>query len=324
MSPKIQPLSTMLPPIDEVPKLYEDLLKFLEYLSTISKSTDSENKKARFEKCSEIVADFVDVLSNYMTKEFSFIEVFLMEFEAFPKEILDKIKSESKNFTDTSNLFVTTNLISRLSSALETNIFIAHGVKYLSSGNNETLQNLPKELADYLKIGLALKDEADVLNLKRDLSKLKFSQVENLKSASAYYAALIGPSFMGKTQTAFTLSHVMNVIYVNFMGSDTTESSSNADQPIYKHFEKFSSLFFKAVEQDLLKTKNISAKDISRFNPGFKTLGLLYCLIRMKHLKPTETVEERFLRMLNIKTAIVPALNVGQFIEKMKGTLTKF
>ena len=214
-------------------------------------------------------------------------------------------------------------MIKRLYLIFDKNVFIANEVFYIRSEIAGKKTCLPDVLKDYLKIGEALKDEDSVKNLKNDLARLRTSG----NDSCAYYAAIIGPSFLGKTQTAFTLSHVMNVIYVNLLAADIAVQGSDGSlsQPIYNHFEDFSNLFYQTIDQDLKETKTNTSQSISSNNSGYQTLGLLYCLIRRKYLNPdkNESVEERFLHMLNIKTALVPKLNVLQFKHKMAGKINR-
>ena len=52
------------------------------------------------------------------------------------------------------------------------------------------------------------------------------------------YSAIIGPSFIGKTQTAFTLSCLINVFYVNFIPT-VPKASNNKTQAICIRFCSF-------------------------------------------------------------------------------------
>ena len=104
---------------------------------------------------------------------------------------------------------------------------------------------------------------------------------------------------MGKTQTAFTLCHLMNVIYLNF-GRRTNE------------FRGISELFLMALEEDM-KLKNEYGL-IALGCSSFKTVGLLYCLIwRRVTCISNETYEEYLLHIMNVKSTIVPEMSSLEF-----------
>ena len=57
------------------------------------------------------------------------------------------------------------------------------------------------------------------------------------------YASIVGPSFMGKTQFAFSLARAFKVFYVNF-------SKQSELQTVYKAFDGISSIFKRLLQKD--------------------------------------------------------------------------
>lgn len=88
------------------------------------------------------------------------------------------------------------------------------------------------------------------------------------------------PGFLGKTQKAFTLSHVIDVFYVYFLSF--RKSPSPELQPLYSKMFWFSYLFWLTVKIDLvgLHFKGTDVTNILNNNKGFVTHGLLYFLIQ--------------------------------------------
>jgi hypothetical protein len=94
---------------------------------------------------------------------------------------------------------------------------------------------------------------------------------------TSYYASIVGPTFMGKTQTAFILSYHMTVFYVNLL-CDFSEGYLGM-HPIYKETSNFLCLLFTAIETDMeLLEKGRDEANAYDFllhsNLGFKALCL--------------------------------------------------
>jgi hypothetical protein len=137
---------------------------------------------------------------------------------------------------------------------------------------------------------------------------------------TSYYASIVGPSFMGKTQTAFILSYHMTVFYVNLLS--TFNRGYLGMYPIYKETSNFSLLFYTVIKADmkLLEKERVEAdaNELLDSNLGLETLGLLFVLIYDQKLNPNLSVEERFIRWCNLSEVIVPKLTVSDFKEKLK------
>ena len=161
----------------------------------------------------------------------------------------------------------------------------------------------------------------DVLmtEIKESLQNLNYeSELRN----PSYYAAIIGPSYMGKTQSAFTLGHLMNVIYLNISQTCLGESAGFS-QPIYSLFKKLSDVFVIAFEQDKLTSEYQkymrTAHAISGYVSPIKCLGLIYVLIRNRMLHPEYTPMDWFFNLINFENIIAPSMTIQQFEAKVAG-----
>ena len=163
------------------------------------------------------------------------------------------------------------------------------------------------------------------VKMVEEIKCLKDISVEGHAQANpgtSYYASIVGPRFMGKTQTAFTLSHKINVIYVNLLAAASEENDLSV-QLIYAYFRQFSTLFFETIDKDMIAWKEFKlGPNLNNFREGFYTLGLLYLLIRSYAIKSEQSVEDRFLERINMQTASIPALNVCEFKERLNGNFT--
>ena len=90
----------------------------------------------------------------------------------------------------------------KIGTALD-NLAVIEGLK------EEIPEAAKEELKKYVDKGYYLKDCSLTLQLKDELANLKIPE------SSSYYCALIGPHLLGKTQTSFTLSHLMDVFHIN-------------------------------------------------------------------------------------------------------------
>lgn len=176
--------------------------------------------------------------------------------------------------------------------------------------------NIFLELEKYLDIGEILSSDPITLAIKESLSTLK------LPRRSSYYAAIVGPSLMGKTQTAFSLFHIMNVLYFNLsVGNGGGNIAAGETQPVYEPFRSFSILLSKAIDQDLksekLDTNKIHANGL-RDNPQpFYTLGFIYAYLKMKNIRSSSTIKEFLYEIVKYNKALIPALTRAQFTEKI-------
>ena len=181
-----------------------------------------------------------------------------------------------------------------------------------SAGLNE----LPTELSRYIKVGEKMKDAIEISEIKTELQSLRFPPEMNLPSI---YMAIVGPSYMGKTQSAFTLSHLMTVFYVNLLTAIDVDVNIESSQEIYAPFEVISGIFKKCLRSDCFNmTSSRGATNLVFSENEFQTLGLIYFLLTLE--RPTQ-VEDQFLQYININNIIVPKMTTNNFRSKIRGKL---
>jgi len=241
--------------------------------------------------------------------------VFIFDFNTLSQEIIDEIKLKSENY---SNELDYENLLENLTYSMKKNIFLVNETTFIESNEGSSnLRNSFENTKSYMKIGEILKDSEKALKLKQELATLR-SQGDG---ETSYYASIVGPSFLGKTQTAFILSHHMTVFYVNLLS--TFDTGNVEMQPIYRETSEFSRLFLQTIQSDMIKIEKNScssnAHDLLHSRLEFETLGLLYVLIHDQKLNPNLSVEERFLRCCKISQVTIPKLKVPDFNRKIRG-----
>lgn len=161
----------------------------------------------------------------------------------------------------------------------------------------------------YMHIGEHLSSNEETIRIKDELKTLIEPELNNVSR----FAAVVCPSFAGKTQLAFTLSQNLKVIYVNF------GISGNNDQKVYCAFSGISNIFRKILEADshnntasLLKK---TAHDLKNFEGKLFTLGLL------AHLMSFPFPEDRnkskwFDQFLELKEVVISELSFNDFSAK--------
>ena len=136
---------------------------------------------------------------------------------------------------------------------------------------------LPQEMRRYINAGKELKESKEIVQIKKELEDLK------IKRLSSIYLAIIGPSYIGKTQTAFTLLNSINLLYVNLVESKNF-SGSGAIQRIYSSFHKIALIFRKCISKDMdiirleLNDPEFKSLSIFRSKAPLHSLGLIFTL----------------------------------------------
>ncbi len=159
------------------------------------------------------------------------------------------------------------------------------------SCNLPSFDTLPVEVCQYISTGEKIKDAPEIQAIKNELLTLEISA-----AIPSIYVAIVGPSFMGKTQTAFALSHSLNLLYVNLTVL-YSEYEISAAQPIYSPFAKISNIFSDCLRKDMKMIKSSFSAAVLSMEGPFLTLGLIYHLICLD--KPS-SVEEWVLQYINI------------------------
>ena len=250
----------------------------------------------KFSENKALVQDMIK-FNKGVVQFFEFIDDF-SRFAHFKKTFDDFSTEESylwnkiKNFSD------------KFVNILNDSIVITGGIKKFDT--------LPIELCQYISTGEKIKDAAEIQAIKTELLTLEIDT-----DLPSIYVAIVGPSLMGKTQTAFALSHSLNLLYVNL--SVAYSDIISTAQPIYSPFAKISKIFTACLQKDMemiiiALEGSFSAAVLSIRGPFF-TLGLIYHLICLD--KPS-SVEEWVLQYINISDLSVTKLTVSQFTQKIK------
>ena len=243
-------------------------------------------------------------------------EVLAEELKSLFTDYIDKIKAESNNYIIALPEKNVLEFLIVLSKKLNSNSFLDSTVVQRSATNYSVP---PEVLKSYINVGQAMFTDVLMTEIKESLQNLNYeSELRN----PSYYAAIIGPSYMGKTQSAFTLGHLMNVIYLNISQTCLGESAGFS-QPIYSLFKKLSDVFVIAFEQDKLTSEYQkymrTAHAISGYVSPIKCLGLIYVLIRNRMLHPEYTPMDWFFNLINFENIIAPSMTIQQFEAKVAG-----
>lgn len=124
------------------------------------------------------------------------------------------------------------------------------------------------------------------------------------------YAAIIGPSFMGKTQFAFTLARIRPVFYVNFA------FDQQLLQDIYVPFVSITQVFLECLQADLATFDGIKNSDnlAGMRNSQFKALGLLLELTQYSKTFDPSTADW-FPFYLKGKRLVVNSISLNEMCE---------
>ena len=312
------------------------------FLNYLGKKASKARKKYETGLAEEIekYCGYVKFLKNiikdyYLESRWFGLEVFLSELDDLFINCIDPLKISLNTFLNdpsSVNRAAVNRSFSKLNSNLHKCPFIEtmgtkirSVTKFRSTNISSDLSNDSFDILDrYLDVGETLKNDEVTERLLEQIAKLH----TEANPISMY--AIIGPSFMGKTQTAFTLSScLINVIYVNFIPT-LIDNSVRKSQKIYMLFKGIAELFKEVINEDELKLKKAkldkTAEEIKVSNISFQTLGLIYLLLRTRKLREAEyaqdqvfSVKDWLVEIVNIKSAIIPLMNIRQFLEKTEG-----
>jgi hypothetical protein len=299
--------------LSEIRNLDSYLIKLLIKIENNS-DRPSEYLVDRISSCFKQVRRVIKICTMRDAMKSPLFGVFIEEFKNSSSEIIEDLKLKSGNYANEIDFPTFRGSIRSLSKTMEKNIFLANKTSLITCS---ILSSSFKTMKSYIKIADVLKDSEKAAAIKKELATLRSEG----DGATSYYASIVGPSFMGKTQTAFILSHHMTVFYVNLLS--IFNIGDVGIYPIYEETSNFSLLFLRTIKADmkLLGKERVEAgaNELLRFNIGFETLGLLFVLIYDQKLNPNLSVEERFIRWCNLSEVIVPKLTVYDFKEKLKG-----
>ena len=280
------------------------------------------------EQCKKILLYLCDIIFKISEIQPNFGgEVFLDELEKLFTESINSFETVSGDFNnDLSEESKVTFLENILISIDKMSFFKLSEdeslVKnYVLQAFDNSIPDLPIEiLFEYLEVGDVLKNDEMTLLILQEVQKL---HNETNRRISAY-TTIIGPSLMGKTQVAFTLSHLINVIYVNF--ASLIDETAVVPQKIYSLFKGITAIFQNCIKIDTafseFSDSDQNAEDIRHLNFPLQTLGLIYVLLRAQKLRELEgdfDVKNWLTEIVNIRSVMIPPMKISEFKAKTKG-----
>lgn len=269
------------------------------------------------EKCQQYLSTIKKIADKPGLESLFGVHVFLHELDALFLTAISLIKAISNNYTTDIVAENVNELLKTLEQNLKMNSFSKFDyaldcsqVLTFHLGSDYRIESFD-ELEMYYSVGTALKDDACTLTLLENLRKLRTDYPE-----ISLFSTIIGPSYLGKTQTAFTLANFINFMNIICLKLKTPQS-------IYWLFIQLAKLFQQAIWKDQPKLWRLNSKsraiNILESELSFKTLGLIYVLIRMRKLRSDLDGLEWLKELVMIDEAIVPPMTCEEFISKTKG-----
>ena len=316
--------------LDLLEKYENELVRLNIYLANELNSLNNNDLLFnRMKICKIIIDNFLIIIDKCMNSYHFGCEVFLYFVETFMGNEGRAIKDESRDYSVSLSDLKKFVLFTKLQKVLISIPFEDYIIKRVRSELNQLLPSsdydkIFESAKNYLDIGYSLKDELIIKNIKSELSKLRA-----IPTVASYYAAIIGPSFMGKTQTAFTLSHCMTVLYMNLIiGSNTDSEELGDNQKIYQAFYSFSKILNSIIDDDIKDIQdvegNINASDFDKDAQQkipFKILGLIFVIIKMKLIRSEISNLEWFKSIIDIERAWIPAMTIETFTINTKSKI---
>ena len=279
------------------------------------------------EECKKYLGILCKIIGKVSTIQLSFGEVFLDELERLFIESINDIIKVSMHFNNDLPVESKVDIIQKLLRSIEKMSFLKRlpNLSYVENieiqAFKDPIPDVPIEiLFEYLEVGDVLKNDEMTLSLLQEVEKL---HNETNRRMSAY-TTIIGPSLMGKTQVAFTLSHLINVIYVNF--ASLIDETAVVPQKIYSLFKGITAIFQNCIKIDTafseFSDSDQNAEDIRHLNFPLQTLGLIYVLLRAQKLRELEgdfDVKNWLTEIVNIRSVMIPPMKISEFKAKTKG-----
>ena len=309
----------------------KDLRKLYGYFKGYEEHGNNTLLYENISSCTDLLKKYFKFIGKVIKKKFDCDEVLYEDLNILWKSA-NVIQTASANYTSALDVdddyekvdeFVDL-LISKTPKAYEEigDAYCPFDTKYLS------------EISKYVEIGKILCETDCIKNIKKEIDKLKHNETK-----PSSYAAIVAPSFTGKTQTAFTLSHLMDVFYINIASA---KKSREDFQDIYSAFDKISTLFSYCVSKDMSEHNlsfkaynsatnlhnnddNLEASDLSypSEEKRYRVLGLILLLSRWKKLLKLEDPVEWLHRYSQVNRAVIPKLSVLEFKQHCGGKKTR-
>lgn len=333
----------------------KELYSFVEYLEFIKSKLENLSKILLSEdvgRCLKYLRFLKEFVRLYLKKEMVFgRDVLLFEINVLFNQCIDSFKSSFEAcFTNESSFdsYSAYDIIEALEKQLgEFSFFKIDGEIHsttqlvISIANSEVTDDTLDILARYLNVGDTLIEDEITTQLLEQIKKLHLES-----TGISAYSAIVGPSFMGKTQIAFTLSQFISVIYVNLL-STIEQPAGCSNQKIYSLFAGIAGIFDLTTCNDQANPDFLNslrtATSISILKYPFQTLGLIYLLLRTRKLREEEFENNKYcenckkgkncevckekifpikawlIEVAKIKTAMVPAMTIDEFHAKTEG-----
>lgn len=277
---------------------------------------------ARLENCIVYISVLTSVLAA-VSEDISFLglEVVVAELESLFRDYINCI--DSPDYLQKIDDAFIVELIKQLKECsfihIRTPGKCKPALKFLQSTRREDLEM--SVLDDYLNVGSELLDNVYTVLLENEIGRL-----HSEAGIFSPYLTIVGPSFMGKTQVAFTLSHKISVYYFNFLNLLPGNDGPTPQQPIYSLFRPITDLIARCIEMDRahrdFKSLTNNADDLSKIGYPMKTLGFLYVLMSMKALGRYTNARNWLMDFVNLEGIMIPSLTISKFKEKIQGILT--
>ena len=294
-----------------------EIISYIEEI--IETSLDKKNNK----KIIRGLKILISALNMNINKNNFGVEVLLFELDqitSFFHEYFVNLKTEPSESYITYKLNELSDIVGSGSFVkLDHEKSLCLNVEY-SSTKGTRLDSYYSDFERYMNVGEILKDDSITDQIISNISEM--SSLRPSHDDPSIYAAIVGPSYMGKTQTAFTLAHRMNVIYVNFLGC--TFGGWNI-QGIYRYFSPLAGHFFSLIQHDInviAKRMADTAELISELESKLHVLGFIYVLIRSKALQPAGSDPKEWMdKMARTGNIMFPPMTIREFKSKTTGNL---
>lgn len=269
------------------------------------------------EICEECLAILISLTRTDKLESYFGVHVLLDELDHFFNNSISKMKLFLKNYTINMSFKNSSMLLKSLKKDLLAISFLKFDESsHISSKNSVFLGKTMTapisydELVKYYTIGTALMNDPTTVLLLKELRRLRSESTD-----ISPFSVIIGPSYKGKTQAAFTLANIINVIYVNFVST-----TARNPQPIYMLFSLLADRFKTAIRADKHRAnQSTRAKDILSLEFSFQTLGLIYLIIRTRKIRADLDGLVWLKELVSINEIMIPPMTLLEFLSKTEG-----
>lgn len=171
------------------------------------------------------------------------------------------------------------------------------------------------DLDIYLKKGETLKNMEAVQKIVKG--------IENTPENRSFFTEIIRKPMTGKTQLAFSLCHLIKVIYVNFQSID--QNQSDKLEAIHVPFAGISNAFCKVIDFDRKNPEFVQEKNKHPerypYTVPSQTLGLIFTFLSTRKICEMVGGLKVWLQMIwNFEDPSIPVMSLGQFLSTIAGS----